>query len=206
MRIGYARVSTHDQTLNLQLDALREAGCEQIFSEHASGAKADRPELARALEVLRPGDMLMVWRLDRLGRSVRHLVDTVAKVAARGIDFRSLRESIDTTTSAGRLVFHIFASLAEFERDLIRDRTLAGIAAARARGDYGGRPALLSPQETEALRMAARSPGVAIEEICAAFGVRRSTCYKALGKGGFRALRAADALQPAWHGGEGERE
>src|ERR671917_2418146 len=140
MQIGYARVSTEEQTLNLQLDALHAAGCEQIFTDWVSGARAERPGLANALGHLREGDTLVVWRLDRLGRSLPHLIETVTALAARGVGFRSLTESIDTTHSGGKLIFHIFGALAEFERDLIRERTRAGLAAARARGRNGCRP------------------------------------------------------------------
>src|SRR5512146_3189384 len=140
MLVGYARVSTADQTPALQRDALSAAGCGRLFTDTASGAKAERPGLDEALEFLRPGDTLVVWRLDRLGRSLRHLIETVSLLEQRGIGFRSLQESIDTTTSGGKLVFHVFGALAEFERDLIRERTSAGLLAARARGRKGGRP------------------------------------------------------------------
>ena len=140
MLVGYARVSTTDQNLDLQKDALRAAGCERLFTDMASGAKAERPGLAQALRECRPGDTLVVWKLDRLGRSLPHLVETVRELLEREVGFKSLQESIDTTTSGGKLIFHLFASLAEFERDLIRERTNAGLAAARARGRRGGRP------------------------------------------------------------------
>jgi DNA invertase Pin-like site-specific DNA recombinase len=139
--LGYARVSTTDQQPQLQVDALQRAGCYRVFTETASGARTDRPVLEQLLDQLRPGDTLVVWKLDRLGRSLRHLVDTVTGLADRGIGFRSLQEAIDTTTPGGKLVFHVFAALAEFERDLIRERTSAGLAAARARGP--GRPQCL---------------------------------------------------------------
>jgi DNA invertase Pin-like site-specific DNA recombinase len=138
MLIGYARVSTHDQTLNLQLDRFKEAGCTRIFEDHISGTEAERPGLQDALSHLRSEDTLVVWRLDCLGRSLRHLIDTITGLEAQGIGFRSLQEQIDTTTSSGKLIFHIFGSLAEFERDLIRERTQAGLEAARARGKSGG--------------------------------------------------------------------
>src|SRR5215210_3918276 len=144
MDVGYARVSTGEQTLDLQLDALETAGCGKVFQETASGAKADRPVLDEVLAYVRPGDTLVVWRLDRLGRSLQHLIETVAALAARGIGFKSLTEQIDTTTSGGKLVFHVFGALAEFERDLIRERTQAGLAAARSRGRVGGRPKKLT--------------------------------------------------------------
>src|SRR5213596_2012703 len=140
MLIGYARVSTQDQTLALQQDALTKAGCERVFSDTASGALAERQGLEEALEFARPGDTLVVWRLDRLGRSLRHLIDVITRLQGRRVGFKSLTEAIDTTTSGGKLVFHVFAALAEFERDVIRERTQAGLAAARARGRRGGHP------------------------------------------------------------------
>src|SRR3954469_23048251 len=152
MLIGYARVSTDDQNLDMQRDALEKAGCEQIYTDRVSGTKDNRPGLTVALSHLRSGDTLVVWRLDRLGRSLRHLIDTVTTLKERGIHFRSLQEQIDTATSGGKLVFHFFGALAEFERDLIRERTQAGLEAARARGKVGGRPrvpALNTPQKVQ---------------------------------------------------------
>lgn len=146
MRIGYARISTPEQKLLLQTDALTKAGCERSFSDVASGAKDDRPGLRAALGYLRPGDILVVWKLDRLGRSLKHLLEAVNALHERGIGFLSLQENIDTTTSGGKLVFHIFGALAEFERDLIRERTQAGLRAAWARGRKGGRPHKLTQQ------------------------------------------------------------
>src|SRR5574339_852726 len=143
MLVGYARVSTLEQTLALQQDALTKAGCERLFTDTASGSQAVRPGLEEALAYVRPGDTLVVWRLDRLGRSLRHLIDTIALLQERGIGFRSLPEQLATTTSGGKLVFHVFGALAEFERDLIRERTQAGLLAARARGRLGGRPKAL---------------------------------------------------------------
>src|SRR4029450_13518367 len=140
MLIGYARVSTHDQTLALQQDALKQAGCERLFTDTASGAKADRPGLDQAVSFARSGDTLVVWKLDRLGRSLPHLIETVTGLQDRGIGFKSLTEQIDTTTSGGKLIFHVFAALAEFERDVIRERTQAGLQAGPARGCPGGGP------------------------------------------------------------------
>jgi DNA invertase Pin-like site-specific DNA recombinase len=137
--LGYARVSTTDQQPHLQVDALQRAGCYRVFTETASGARADRPTLEQLLDQLRPGDTLVVWKLDRLGRSLRHLVDTVTALAERGVGFRSLQEAIDTTTLGGKLAFHVVAALAEFERDLVRERTSAGLAAARAAAAGGRR-------------------------------------------------------------------
>jgi DNA invertase Pin-like site-specific DNA recombinase len=150
--LGYARVSTTDQQPQLQVDALTAAGCYRVFTETASGARPDRPTLAQLLDQLRPGDTLVVWKLDRLGRSLRHLVDSVTGLAERGIGFRSLQEAIDTTTPGGKLVFHVFAALAEFERDLIRERTSAGLAAARARGRQGGRPSVMTAHKLKVAR------------------------------------------------------
>lgn len=144
MKIGYARVSTTDQHLRMQEDALKQAGCQKTYHDIASGSRTDRPGLEKAFEQLREGDVLVVWKLDRLGRSLRHLIDIIQQLQDQHIGFQSLRESIDTTTTGGKLVFHIFSALAEFERDLIRDRTHAGLQAARARGKKGGRPPPMS--------------------------------------------------------------
>jgi DNA invertase Pin-like site-specific DNA recombinase len=178
--IGYARVSTGEQDTSLQLDALEAAGCARIFSDAASGALGDRPELARALDHLRAGDTLMVWRLDRLGRSLRHLVDTITALAQREVAFRSLQESVDTTTSGGRLVFHVFAALAEFERDLIRERTHAGLTAARARGRRGGRPSVMSAEKIAVARAMYNSREHTTAKIAAVLGVSRATLYRHL--------------------------
>lgn len=178
-QVGYARVSTVEQHLDQQITALSEAGCERIFKEKASGTRADRPELAKALDYMRPGDTLVVWRLDRLGRSLRHLVETVAALGDAGVGFRSLHESIDTTTSTGRLVFHIFAALAEFERDLIVDRTQVGLAAAREKGHFGGRPPALTPEQT-GLAQALRAAGTSYIEIARLFSVSDRTVRRAL--------------------------
>ncbi len=183
MNIGYARVSTGDQTLALQLDALRAAGCERIFEETASGTKAERPILKEALAYARPGDTVVVWRLDRLGRSLGHLIETVTALADRGIGFRSLTEQIDTTTSGGKLIFHVFGALAEFERDLIRERTHAGLAAARARGRTGGRPNKLADPKQLALARRLYADGETdIATICRTLGISRATLYRALNR------------------------
>jgi len=147
--VGYARVSTNAQDTELQLAALNEAGCQRIFDETASGAKADRPELKRCLDFLRDGDVLVVWKLDRLARSLKQLVDIVHDLGERKIGFRCLTQSIDTTNSSGKLIFGIFAVLAEFERDLIKERTMAGLHAARAKGKVGGRPKLAAEKVAE---------------------------------------------------------
>ena len=180
MDIGYARVSTADQTLSLQQDALRAAGCVRVFTDTTSGTATARPGLDAALDYVRAGDTLVVWRLDRLGRSLRHLLETVQHLEAREIGFRSLTEQIDTTTSSGRLIFHIFASLAEFERALIRERTQAGLAAARARGRKGGRPHAAALQDAKKLARARElytSQQMSVQEICQWLGVSRSTFY-----------------------------
>ncbi len=181
MQIGYARVSTEDQTLDLQLDALTKAGCDRIFRDTFSGAKADRPGLRDALDHLRAGDTLVVWRLDRLGRSLRHLIETMTSLEQRGIGFRSLTEAIDTTTSGGKLIFHIFGALAEFERDLIRERTNAGLVVARARGRTGGRPkvkAFQDPRKLAAARRLYAEGKTSVATICATFGISKSTFYR----------------------------
>jgi DNA invertase Pin-like site-specific DNA recombinase len=176
MKIGYARVSSDDQNLDLQRDALDRAGCERLFTDKASGAKADRPGLAAALEFARPGDVLAVWRLDRLGRSLGELVAMVGQLEDAGIGFESLTERIDTSTAAGELVFHVFGAIAQFERRLIVERTQAGLVAARARGRTGGRPAVQDSTIAAIRTLAAtdRSPG----EICQALNISRSTFYK----------------------------
>jgi DNA invertase Pin-like site-specific DNA recombinase len=180
MLIGYARVSTLDQTLALQQDALTAAGCEQLYTDTASGSVTDRPGLAQALSHLRSGDTLVVWRLDRLGRSLAHLIDTIRELQERGVGFRSLQEQIDTTTSGGKLIFHVFGALAEFERDLIRERTHAGLAAARARGRLFGRPRRLTSQQIKQLRSLARDERTTVGEICQTLGISRATYYRHL--------------------------
>jgi len=180
MKLGYARVSTNEQDLSLQLDALKEIGCEKTYQDQVSGVKADRPGLQEALHYLRKGDTLVVWRLDRLGRSLKHLIETVNELEERGIGFLSLQESIDTTTSSGRLVFHIFGALAEFERNLIRERTQAGLEAARARGRKGGRPKSLDAKKTELLYELYDSKKHTVKEICELMGISRPTLYSYL--------------------------
>lgn len=177
MLVGYARVSLADQNPNLQFDALKAAGCEAIHNDMMSGAKEERPGLAEALQYLREGDTLVVWRLDRLGRSLRQLIDLVTTLRERGIELRSLCESIDTTTPSGKLIFHIFGAMAEFERDVIRERTLAGKASARARGIKGGRRKLPQSKIQTAVHLA-NTTSQTIEEICETVGISRSTFYK----------------------------
>ena len=178
MLIGYARVSTQDQDPTLQLDALTQATCEKIFTEKASGAQRDRPALTAALDYMRPGDTLVVWKLDRLARSLRQLMDTVEDLQAKGIGFRSLTEVIDTTTSGGQLIFHIFGALAEFERSVIRERTRAGLASAKARGRLGGRPPAWSAKDIHAAKALLRDPQIRVEDVARRMGVAPSRLYR----------------------------
>jgi DNA invertase Pin-like site-specific DNA recombinase len=177
MFVGYARVSTLEQDASFQIDALQQAGCERIFQDKVSGAKTERLGLQEAIDFLRDGDSLVVWRLDRLGRSLKHLLETVACLEERGIGFRSLQEAIDTTTSGGRLIFHIFGALAEFERNLIRERTIAGLRAARARGRKGGRPKVLDSKKTELAHRLYNEKQHTIKDICQMLGVSKPTLY-----------------------------
>ena len=178
MLIGYARVSTQDQNPELQLDALKADGCEKVFVEKASGAQRDRPELQAALDYMRSGDTLVVWKLDRLARSLKQLIETVETMEGQGIGFRSLTEAIDTTTSGGQLVFHIFGALAEFERSIIRERTNAGLESARARGRMGGRPKGLSDEDLAAAKALLNDPNIPMKEIAHRLGVVTSTLYR----------------------------
>ena len=181
MQIGYARVSTDEQTLNLQLDALKAAGCTRTYTDTASGAAPERPGLADALDHCRAGDTLVVWRLDRLGRSLPHLIETVTTLAAREVGFKSLTEAIDTTSPGGKLIFHIFGALAEFERDLIRTRTRAGLTAARARGRTGGRPivkGLADPRQLALAKKLYAAKETPVAELARMFKVSRATFYR----------------------------
>jgi len=178
--IGYARVSTADQDPELQRQALDEAGCSRIFIDHGvSGTKRDRPELTKALDYVRDGDTLVVWKLDRLGRSLPHLIEVVTGLGERGVGFRSLTEGFDTTTPGGKLLFHVLGSLAEFERALIVERTLAGLAAARAAGRLGGRPRALKPAAVRTTREMFTA-GRTVTEIAETLKVGRATVYRAL--------------------------
>ena len=183
MKIGYARVSTGDQNLDLQIDALKQAGCERVFEERVSGAKSDRPELERLLDQARPGDVVVIWKLDRLGRSLKHLVELVSRLNERRIGLQSVNDPIDTTNAQGKLIFNIFASLAEFERDLIAERTRAGLQSARTRGRVGGRPKGLTP-DAELKAMAAealyREGKLSVIEIASNLSISKATLYKYL--------------------------
>lgn len=180
MLVGYARVSTQDQSPALQLDALTAAGCDRVFEEQASGAQRERPQLQAALDYMHAGDTLVVWRLDRLARSLKQLIETVEALESRQIGIRSVTEAIDTTTSGGRLVFHLFAALAEFERAIIRERTKAGLASARARGRLGGRPRALSDGDLQAAKAMMRDPAITVEQVAKRLGVAPSTLYRHL--------------------------
>jgi DNA invertase Pin-like site-specific DNA recombinase len=178
--LGYARVSTTDQQPQLQVDALEDAGCYRVFTETASGARSDRPILGQVLDQLRPGDTLVVWKLDRLGPVPAASGRYHHGLAERGIGFRSLQEAIDTTTPGGKLVFHVIAALAEFERDLIRERTAAGLAAARARGRHGGRPSVLTGHKLEVAREMYASGQYTVAAIATTLGVSRASIYRHL--------------------------
>ena len=178
MKIGYARVSTLEQNLDLQLDALKEAGCERIITDEISGSVADRIGLTDLKKQARRGDVVIVWRLDRLGRTLKHLIEFVNYLDDQGIGFKSIVETIDTTTSTGKLIFHLFGALAEFERNLIRERTTAGLAAARARGRKGGRPERLSKDKRETLLKLYKSKQHSVKDICSMMGISKPTLYK----------------------------
>lgn len=178
MKIGYARISTGDQSLDLQRDAIKTEGCSEIFEDVASGSRQDREGLIRALQYLREGDVLIVWKLDRLGRSLKHLIELGLDLQSKGIHLKSLRENIDTETPIGKLFFHLIAALAEFERDIIRDRTRAGLEAARSRGKFGGRKPLLDTKQIEMAHSLMNSGVSTMEEISKMLGVSRTTLYR----------------------------
>jgi len=178
MLVGYARVSTQDQNLNLQNDALIKAGCEKIFEDKVSGARIERKGLTEALEYVRSGDVLVVWKLDRLGRGLRDLIDKMQDLEKRGVGFKSLTENIDTTTAGGKLIFHIFGSLAEFERNLIRERTMAGLSSARARGIKGGRKNKLTAEQIELMKKMYKDKSISIKQILDTFKISKSSLYK----------------------------
>lgn len=182
MIIGYARVSTQEQNLQMQLDALKEYGCEKVYSEKASGGNTSRPELDAMLEHARRGDTIVIWKLDRLGRSLRHLIEIVSLFDSQGIGLVSLKENVDTTTATGKLVFNIFAALAEFERDIIRERTNAGLASARARGKVGGRKKALSEAQVKMLTQMAGDKTFSVADICRQFGISKASYYNYMRK------------------------
>lgn len=184
MFIGYARVSTEDQHLHLQTDALQKAGCYKIFTDEMSGTKSDRPGLNEALTFVRQGDTLVVWRLDRLGRSLRDLIERVEELKERQVEFRSLMENIDTSSSGGKFMFHVFSALAEFERDLIRERSLAGLKAARVRGRFGGRPTKMTEKDIEVAVKLMADPDMSIDDICRTLRISRTTLYRYVGPQG----------------------
>ena len=181
MLIGYARVSTHDQKLHMQRAALRTAGCERIFEEKHSATRGPLPAREELLAFARRGDVLVVWRLDRLGRSLRDLVELMAALDQRGVELRSLHESLNTTTPAGKLTFHIFAALAEMEAEILRERTQAGLDSARRRGKKLGRPRVLSPDQVEMARTLMTNPALPAAKVAQQLGVHRSTLYRSLG-------------------------
>ena len=180
MLIGYARVSTNEQSLGLQKDALKQAGCEKIFEDKVSGVATARPGIDMALDYLRPGDTLVVWRLDRLGRSLKNLIELIGNLEKNEIYFRSLQESINTNSSGGKLIFHIFGALAEFERNLIQERTKAGLAAARARGKIGGRPKALDKNGRNIVLRLYSERKKSIKEICQMMKISKTTLYSYL--------------------------
>lgn len=183
MIYGYARVSTKDQVLNLQIDALKNAGCQKIFNEVAKGAKADRPEWLKLLSEIQKGDTLIVWKLDRMGRSLHHLIKVVNDLIAKGVDIISIQDPLNTTSAQGRLIFNMFASLAEFEKDLIRERTMAGLKSARARGRIGGRPKGLSEKAKKVACVAEAlylQNELKTDDIAEQLGISKTTLYKYL--------------------------
>lgn len=182
MKVGYARVSTRDQDAAMQAEALREAGCDRIFEETASGAQKDRPELKRAIDYVRAGDVLVVWKLDRLARSLKQLIETVEELERRSIGFVSITENIDTTTPGGRLIFHVFGALAEFERELIRERTNAGLKSAKARGVKLGRPKALEGEALNVAKALLKSGDMTATQVAEHVGVSRATLYRRLAR------------------------
>jgi DNA invertase Pin-like site-specific DNA recombinase len=182
MKIGYARVSTQEQDLSLQLDALKREGCERVYQEKASGGQRERPELQAALSFMRAGDTLVIWKLDRLARSLKQLIETVEDFESRGIGLKSLQDPIDTSSPSGKLIFHIFAALAEFERGVIRDRTNAGLKSARERGRLGGRPPALSPEDLQAARAMLKDSAIPVSTVAKRMGVAASTLYRHIPK------------------------
>lgn len=197
MKVGYARVSTRDQDLSLQKAALSEAGCWRIYEETTSARNEKREALIAALDYCREGDVLVVWRLDRLARSLKDLIGKVEELEERGVEFMSLTESLDTTTPGGKLVFHVFGALAEFEREVIRERTAAGLAVARARGRKGGRPKKMDEGKVTLARELLSNPDRTVQEVCEILGVGKTTLYRALGSGGTRPARITSSEEVA---------
>ena len=178
MNIGYCRISTSEQNLDLQIQALKEAGCEKIFEEVASGAKDDRPKLKEAIDYARKGDVIVIWKLDRLSRSLKHLIETVNDLEKREIGFRCTTQQLDTTTPSGKLIFHVFGAISEFERSLIRERTAAGLKVARARGRLGGRPKVLDQEKITIAQALYNDGKTTVEKICSTLGISRATFYR----------------------------
>src|SRR5690554_1532226 len=197
LRIGYARVSTDDQDLSLQRDELKRSGCAEIYADTISGTKTDRPELTSCLRALRKGDTLVVWRLDRLGRSLKHLVEIINDLEGRGIRLESLTESIDTSTASGRLIASMFAILAEYERNLIRERTIAGLKAARARGRKGGRKPALGAKEKREIEALLLDPRITVTDVAARYGVSRNTIYTHIDVQAINAAKADKKIHQA---------
>ncbi len=194
-KVGYARVSTDEQNLDLQRDALRKAGCDDVYEEKISGKNRERPTLDFCLRSLREGDTLVVWRLDRLGRSLADLIWIVTDLQSRGVGFESLTEKVETASPAGKLIFHVFGALAEFERNLTRERTMAGLAAARARGRQGGRPAKLGEKERREIRALLSDREVSVRDVAERYGVSRATLYKAVGVVEGRRSRSVEEIE-----------
>ena len=180
MLIGYARISTQEQNLDLQTDSLTIAGCKRIFHDTISGARLERPGLEEALAYLREGDTLVVWKLDRLGRSLKHLIAIITQLSDEKKEFKSLQENLDTATPTGKLIFHVLGALAEFERSLIRERTKAGLAAARARGRVGGRPRVMDKRKLAMAKSMLHDESASVREICRTLGVSKATLYRYL--------------------------
>jgi DNA invertase Pin-like site-specific DNA recombinase len=183
MLVGYARVSTHDQNIDLQKDELAKAGCQRIFCDIVSGIKSERTGLSEAINYIREGDVLVVWKLDRLGRSLKHLINIVSELEKQKIGFKSLRENIDTTSSGGRLIFHVFGALAEFERELIKERTCAGLLAARSRGKKGGRPKIMDAKKIAMAKTLYHDKKNSIGDICKTLKISKPTLYRYLNNG-----------------------
>ncbi|MCL4135932.1 UNVERIFIED_CONTAM: hypothetical protein GTU68_012199 [Idotea baltica] len=178
MKIGYARVSTLDQNPNLQLDALKKAGCKKIFTDKASGSINDRPQLEKLRSTLREGDILVIWKLDRLSRSLKHLMEWIEFLDKEGVQLKSIQDVIDTSTSVGKFIFHVFGALGQLEKDIIRERTMAGLSAARSRGIVGGRPPKLDAKKIKRVKQLYKKKEMTVKEICEWAGISKGTLYK----------------------------